>query len=113
MFLSHLESTEDPEVRLDPGVLATLCPRTGRPLVARYDLDRAGAALSREAYAARPRRLWSLAELLPLADPAQAVDLGEGGTPLLPLQRLGAGLGLDDLWAVSYTHLTLPTILRV
>lgn len=98
MFLSHLESTEDPEVRLDPGALATLCPRTGRPLVARYDLDRAGAALSREAYAARPRRLWSLAEVLPLADPAQAVDLGEGGTPLLPLQRLGAGLGLDDLW---------------
>ena len=57
MFLTHLESTEDPSVRLDPGQPATLCPSTGRPLVARYDLARAGAALSREAYAARPRRL--------------------------------------------------------
>ena len=36
--------------------------------------------------------------MLPLADPAEAVDLGEGGTPLLRLPRLGAALGLDDLW---------------
>jgi threonine synthase len=98
MFLTHLESTEDPAIRLDPSRPATLCPETGRPLVARYDLAAAGAALSREAYAARPRRLWSLAEVLPLADPRQAVDLGEGGTPLLRLPRLGATLGLDDLW---------------
>ncbi|MDA1265888.1 MAG: threonine synthase [Planctomycetota bacterium] len=99
MFLTHLESTEDSALCYPADGLATLCPKTGRPLFARYDLEAAGRALSREAYAARPRRLWSLAELLPLADPTQAVDLGEGGTPLLKLPRLGSSLGLTDLWA--------------
>lgn len=98
MFLTHLESTERPEIRVEPGTLATLCPETRRPLVARYDLAAAGRALSREQYAARPRRLWSLAEVLPLADPARAVDLGEGGTPLCDLPRLAERLGLEQLF---------------
>jgi threonine synthase len=98
MFLTHLESSEDPSVRLPAGQVATLCPESGRPLLARYDLEAAAAALTREQYAERPRRLWSLAEVLPLADPTQAVDLGEGGTPLLRLPRLGASLGMTDLW---------------
>ncbi len=97
MFLTHLESTET-DARVDPSTLATVCPDTGRPLVACYDLAAAGKALTREAYASRPGGLWSLREVLPLSDPERAVSLGEGGTPLLAVPRLGAALGLPQLW---------------
>ena len=97
MYLTHLESTEG-QTLVDPGTLATVCPESGRPLVARYDLAAAGRALSRETYAARPAGLWSLRELLPLREPQDAVSLGEGGTPTLPLPRLGAALGVPHLW---------------
>ncbi|MCP3920657.1 MAG: threonine synthase [bacterium] len=95
MFLSYLECTESAE-RLETGHLATVSP-SGMPLAARYDLDSAGESLSRETFAARPPGLWSLAELLPLADPSDAVSLGEGGTPLLRLPALGSALGLGRL----------------
>src|SRR5207247_104540 len=38
-------------------------------------------------------------ELTPLDDGEEPVTLGEGGTPLLPLSRLGAHLGLRRLFA--------------
>ncbi len=97
MYLTHLESTET-DARVDPAALATVCPDTGRPLVACYDLAAAGKALTRETYASRPAGLWSLREVLPLADPERAVSLGEGGTPLVAVPRLGAALGLPRLW---------------
>ncbi len=50
-----------------------------------------------ETLAARPATLWRYHELLPLDDPAQAVTLGEGWTPVLPLARLGMALGLPRL----------------
>jgi threonine synthase len=43
------------------------------------------------------RSLWRYAEALPV-DAAQAVSLGEGGTPLLALPALGAAYGLDRLY---------------
>lgn len=36
--------------------------------------------------------------LLPLAPEDAPVSLGEGGSPLLPLHRIGGQLGLDGLW---------------
>jgi len=98
MHVTHLESSED-GTRHDPRTLATVCPRTGRPLVVRYDLEAAGRALAREVYERRRGGLWSLAELLPLPDPARRVSLGEGDTPLLSLGALGAELGLTALYA--------------
>ena len=98
VFLTHLESTGDGSEH-DASALTTVCPRTARPLVARYDLRAAAAALPREAWEARQGGVWSLAELLPLSDPGQAVSLGEGDTPLLRLPRLGAELGLTELFA--------------
>lgn len=76
-----------------------VCPACGKPLLARYDLDAARAAFSREALADRPPSLWRYAEMLPVRDPAYRLTLGEGFTPLLPLPRLGAELGLDHLFA--------------
>jgi threonine synthase len=47
--------------------------------------------------AARERSLWRYAELLPLLRRANVVSLGEGWSPLIPLSRLGAELGLGEL----------------
>ena len=38
--------------------------------------------------ATRPWTLWRYRELLPVADFDGRVDLGEGGTPMIPLRRL-------------------------
>ena len=41
--------------------------------------------------------LWRYAPVLPIADPAHRVTLGEGGTPLLPCPRLAKRLGVRSL----------------
>lgn len=81
----------------DPNVPQNLCA-CGSPLLVRYDLPAVEAAASKATVAGRPRGLWRFSELLPGADPAQRVELGEGDTPLLPLPALGATLGVADLW---------------
>ena len=58
-------------------------PRAASPLLARYDLERVAAAVTRDEIAARPPDLWRYHELLPVRDPAHVVTLGEGMTPLL------------------------------
>jgi threonine synthase len=68
-------------------------------LAARYDLARVAASVSPDALRARPPGMYRFRELTPLDDGEEPVTLGEGGTPLLPLPRLGAHLGLRHLWA--------------
>ncbi len=58
--------------------------------------DQAFAGLRREAVAAGPPTLWRWAPFLPVAA-GDAVSLGEGGTPLVLAERLGAELGAR-LW---------------
>jgi threonine synthase len=53
--------------------------------------------LTPAAVTAGPPTLWRYDEALPLPR-AAAVSLGEGSTPLLPAPRVGAGLGLADLY---------------
>ena len=67
----------------------------GKPLFAKYDLKRAAATLTLESLNSRPRTLWRYAEVLP-DDPA--VSLGEGMTALIHAQRLGASIGLENLY---------------
>jgi threonine synthase len=69
----------------------------GAPLLARYDLPRARQELTREAIAKGPNSMWRYAPLLPVADPRNVVSLGEGNTPILLAQRLGARLGASNL----------------
>jgi len=65
-------------------------------LLARYDLERAAQTLRPQTLAGRRTTLWRYAEVLP--GPAdEVVTLGEGGTPLLPLRRLGKELGFRCL----------------
>jgi threonine synthase len=75
-----------------------LCHTCGNPLLARYDLPKAAAELDRDAFERRPANLWRYREMLPVRDPAHIVTLGEGGTPVLKLNQLGAKLGLTNLY---------------
>jgi threonine synthase len=69
-----------------------------RPLLARYDLAAVQRYVRRGDGVRRRRDLWRYRELLPVLDEANVVTLGEGGTPLLPLSRLGSQLGLGQLY---------------
>src|SRR5215475_3932362 len=93
--LTHLECSRCTET-YDAGQRQGLCG-CGAPLLARYDLAAAAAAVKPEQVAARPPDLWRYHELLPAGSAAAVVSLGEGMTPLLALPRLGAALGLPGL----------------
>jgi threonine synthase len=67
-------------------------------LLARYDLAAVQRYVRRGDGVRRRRNLWRYRELLPVLDEANVVTLGEGGTPLLPLSRLGSQLGLGQLY---------------
>lgn len=67
----------------------------GSPLLARYRMDEARAALRRDRLPGREPTLWRYAEMLPDVPP---ISLGEGLTPLVRARRLGDELGLESLF---------------
>ena len=79
-------------------ILQGLCADCKRPLLAKYDLNESDGARIRAQLNSGPRSLWRYHEVLPLADPAHILSLGEGGTPLLPVPRLASRLGMTRLW---------------
>ena len=82
--------------RLDAGVVANLCT-CGGPLLVRYDLDKIRHRWRRREVANGPSSMWRYAPLLPPANES-IVTLGEGWTPLIRTERLGARIGADELW---------------
>jgi threonine synthase len=81
----------------DPRERHFLCPSCGLPLLARYDLA-AAKAWKRESLVGREPTMWRYREMLPLLPGDTPVTLGEGFTPLFHARRLGATLGLDQLF---------------
>jgi threonine synthase len=77
-----------------PTELHNLCA-CGKPLRVDYDLVAAGKAVSPAQLVGRPWNLWRYRELLPLPADVEPPTLGEGGTPLLPADALGAELGMQ------------------
>src|SRR5271169_6668830 len=105
--LTHLECSACKK-ELPHTKLQNLCPDCGKPLLARYDLAKAAKTLtpalgprhsddvpSGDGMAGRPLNMWRYAEVLPGDEP---VTLGEGMTPVLHADRLGAKLGLRNLF---------------
>ncbi len=73
------------------------CMRCARPgeesalhetLAVQYDVAALKHRLDCEELARRPAGLWRYRELLPVVDPAFRVELGAGGTRLVPLTRI-------------------------
>lgn len=94
-FVTHLECSMTGE-RYEPDRLHGLS-RAGRPLLVRYDLERARQRLTREALASRPLDMWRCREILPVRRSQSIVSLGESATPIVPLSRLAAKVGAAQL----------------
>src|SRR6185369_2349373 len=97
MNVTHLECA-DCHLEHEARRLLNLCRECGKPLLVRYDLERAQRTLTKEALAGRRPDLWRYREVLPVEDDANIVSLGEGWTPLLQAERLGNKLGIDRLY---------------
>jgi threonine synthase len=70
------------------------CAACGGVVATRYALPPASAWATAVGWPG----IWRYAPLLPVAQPAQALTLGEGNTPLVRSERLAAALGLRELW---------------
>ncbi len=77
---------------------ANLCSECGASYLVQYDLAAAAKSLKKSDWSARPPGLWHYRELLPIVDPANELDLGEGDTPTTPLPTLAQSLGVKELW---------------
>jgi len=80
-----------------PAEALHVCDFCFGPLEVAYDYDAIAKVISRESIAQGPRSMWRYQDLLPVAE-STPIDLGAGYTPLIRAERLGAELGLDDLW---------------
>ncbi|HKU74770.1 MAG TPA: threonine synthase [Pyrinomonadaceae bacterium] len=78
--------------------LHNLCTACGKPLLVRYDLERAKLTLTKESLASRRPDLWRYREVLPVEDDKNIISLGEGWTPLLHAPRLGKRVGIHELY---------------
>lgn len=95
--VTHLECAAC-SAHYEPGLLRNLCEKCGKPLLVRYDLARCAAAIDRLALDKGRTGMWRYRQLLPVSDDANIVSLGEGWTPTLHAERLGATLGLPRLY---------------
>lgn len=70
--------------------LQNLCTACGKPLLAGYDLAALRERFTPDRVRRRPiRSMWRYWDVMPVADPGEAVSLGEGATPLLRCRREG------------------------
>jgi threonine synthase len=97
MNVTHLECAAC-GTRYEAQRLHNLCTQCGKPLLVRYDLKRAAASLTKESLRGRGPDLWRYREVLPVEQDENVVTLGEGFTPLVCASRLGAPMGLDQLF---------------
>jgi threonine synthase len=84
------------------------CPDDFGPLEVDYDYDAIAEVVSREKVAVRPETMWRFRELLPI-DGDPSVGFRVGGTPLVRAERLGAALGVEELY-VKNDAVNFPTL---
>jgi len=75
-----------------------VCEMCFGPLDAVYDKAVLRKLVSRERIEQGPKSMWRYRDLLPVEDSVNVVTLGEGLTPLVKADRLGAELGLRNLY---------------
>ena len=72
--------------------VAFTCPECGEPRALQAVAPQAG-----DLFDHAPASLWHYAALLPVAEAASCVTLGEGATPLVSAEKMGAALGFQEL----------------
>ena len=97
MNVTHLECAAC-LARHEARRLHNLCTECGKPLLVHYDLDSVATSLTKEILRDRSPDLWRYREVLPVEQDENIVTLGEGFTPLVRAKRLGARLGLNNLY---------------
>ncbi|MGZ9584936.1 threonine synthase [Paenibacillus marinisediminis] len=70
----------------------------GGMLLVEFDTEQIRMSLKREMVQERPWTMWRYKELLPIINTSRIVSLGEGGTPLIRLNRQEKRLGLGPLY---------------
>jgi threonine synthase len=75
-----------------------VCEMCFGPLDVVYDTAALKKTVSRERIEQGPKSMWRYRDLLPVEDSTPVVSLGEGFTPLVRAERLGAELGLSNLY---------------
>ncbi len=91
MNVTHLECALC-GLRHEANVLQNLCTTCGKPLLVKYDLDKAAQTMTRGSLPTRDSSLWRYREVLPVSNSDNIVTFGEGWTPLLKADRLAATL---------------------
>src|SRR5712692_7021816 len=81
-------------LKAEEAPLEARCRRCGGPLIPLPMVER---KIERGEVESLPPGVWRFRSLLPSFEEHDIVTLGEGGTPLLPAERLGALVGLRDL----------------
>lgn len=96
---TYLKELECPKCgkKADPSKLHNLC-ECGAPYLVRYDLPKMAKEVDPKVFAQRPEGLWRYAELLPVVDEKNRVDLGEGGTPIFQAPKLAKEYDVSELW---------------
>jgi threonine synthase len=77
-----------------------LCPDCGKGLDVVYDYELAASHFRDFPSSERPQNIWHFEELLPIVDASAQARVGQfsGYTPLIRADRLGAELGLSNLY---------------
>src|ERR1041384_7701661 len=78
--------------------LLNLCRACGKPLLVRYDLERAQKTLTKESLASRRSDLWRYREVLPVDNAENIISLGGGWRPARRGSRLGEDVGIAELY---------------
>ncbi|MGF1670279.1 MAG: threonine synthase [Balneolaceae bacterium] len=94
--ITHLECSKTGE-KYNANTLQSLSA-AGKPLLARYDFEKAAKTLTKETIKNRPWNLWRYKEVLPIFDIKNLVTLNEGGTPLYRADNLGRQFGFKNLY---------------
>jgi len=91
MNVTHLECAACHK-NYEANRLHNLCVECGKPLLVRYDLEKAAKTLTKESLKNRQANLWRYAEVLPVENESNIVSFGEGYTPLLKAERIAETL---------------------
>jgi threonine synthase len=96
-YVTHLECSKCGE-RHEADQIQTVCRKCGKPLFARYDLEKVREVMTKRELVGRVSSMWRYFELMPVRERRNIVSLGEGWTPLTKASRLGGVVGVEDLW---------------